>query len=198
MRRGIFFRKSGRRSRRNSPLRRLIWDRSSGIITTPSGSGTTVGQVIYDPQAFDFTPIDITKLFAGCRLILNYRSNFGVGVADSSPIIRCAVVIADAAATTPQIGAGIPSQVDFLDYWHVLLGRPTATAAAGFHHDDTGANPPEVYDRKIRVKRVVRADERIVLCVALTYLNGAPIDTNFIAEVNWVVSNLTKARELKV
>lgn len=193
-------RRSGRpfmRRRGRSPVRRLMWDRTSFLLTTTSGSGTTVGQVIFDPQAFDFLPLDVTKLWAGCRLICNLRTNHGIGVLDSLAVAHFAIAKIDAAATTPQLLPTIPAQVDFIDYWTVQFQRNLIAPAAGFT-EPAAFNPPESFDRRIRSRRVCEADERIVLMAALHYINNAPIDTNFQLEAEFVISNLVRARELKV
>lgn len=173
-------------------MRRMRWDRNTNVLSS-SGAGTVTAVAIFDPSVFQVLQTDRTELWGGCRLCLTYRYASALSVVNSYPVLSLGICISGINEPTPNVLTPDPD-VDWLDLWTVPFTFATTT--------DARFAQPSSYiccsyqERHIKVKRVLKDDDEVVLVQGGGFFNTAPADVTPTWLTNFEVSNLFREREL--
>jgi hypothetical protein len=178
-------------------LKRPSWDRFETSLRTAAGSTTQAAVNVFDPSAFLQLPLDQTRLFQGGFLRLNYRLECGVGVNNATPMAWLGLAMLDPGTSNvpdPRVISSLSEETDWLDLWCLQFPSTSGTSTANRAPDPS--SPPDIFLRRIKTRRVLTMEQGIFLIVRVGYMNGAPIDTNFVLHTEWTSSWLERAREL--
>lgn len=182
------FRRHNRHPGHGRGAQQLVWDRAQGIFNV-GAVGTVVGQVMFQPSAFEATSLD--EQWTLRRMILASVTTVSVtnGAGNMAGRVVYGMYLDDVSAATrdPLMTNPSDNRTDWLALWCIGFHSSGGAGAVTTLDVFPGGGG---YERDIRVARKVGQEEAIILTLN-TVQTAGPNPAAFAISCSFSVSNLT-------